>query len=295
MNSLDCVIVGAGPAGLSAAIYLARYRRRFMLFDDGNSRASLIPAANNYPGELKGISGVALLNSLKKQIEVYSTKIIHERIISLECINEEDHIFKLASANHTVTAPFVVLATGVQDISPKIPSLIKALQFGLLRYCPICDAYEIINKQIAVLTDNQQGLNEALFLKTYSPHVTVLISDNTLFSLWQLSKLKKANIKVIRNARLKFNFAQHKVTAITPSATQYHFDTLYSALGCMKTNTLAIKMGAKSSKGEIIVNKHQRTSIPGLYAIGDTILGLNQLCVAQSQGAIAATHIHNHC
>lgn len=292
---LDCVIVGAGPAGLTAAIYLARFRREFVLFDYGQSRASLIPLSKNYPAFVEGITGKDLLLSLKKQLRAYPVKIIRERVTSLEYVDEKSHLFKLASKNFTFHTPFVIFATGVKDISPSISFTRKAIESGLLRYCPICDGFEIINKKVAVITDNQRGLNEAMFLKTYSRHVTVIIANNKVFTANQLLKIKKAGIEIISKAQLRFDFIKHCVTALDSNHFTYYFDTLYSALGCEKTNDLAINMGAKSIRGDVVVNKHQCTSIPGLYAIGDTIDGLNQLCVAQGQAAIAATDIHNKC
>ena len=84
MESFDCLIIGGGPAGLTAAVYLARYRRRIILFDGGDSRASLIPKSHNYPGFPEGVSGPGLLQALRKQAQAYGVQMIGARITELK-------------------------------------------------------------------------------------------------------------------------------------------------------------------------------------------------------------------
>ena len=291
---LDCIIIGGGPAGLTAALYLARFRRNFKIFDAGDSRSSYIPLSRNYPAFPEGISGDDLLSRLKTQLKPYSVTLTREKIEALELI--APFHFIASTSKNTYGTQHVIMATGVNDISPDLPHLKKAVQLGLVRYCPICDAFEIIDKKIGVITQDKHGLKEALFLRHYSPHINLIIQGKHLnFTRKEQLEIKKANIQLLENPTLDININQRCITVRTKDHKIIVLDTLYCAFGCIKNNKLAVNLGAKETKGDLIVNKHQQTSIKGLYAIGDNISGLNQLCVAQGSGAIAAVAIHNHC
>ncbi len=291
-KTLDCLIIGAGPAGISAALYLLRFRRSIMIVDTNQSRALLIPRSHNYPGFLNGISGPVLLKRLKTQLESYSCKIQPILIDALK-VNSKG----LFIANDKIKSRTVILATGVQDIEPKLPQIEEAIHRGLVRHCPICDAYEVIDKKIAILSNSNSGLNEAIFLRRYSPYVYLLTQGQSIdFTKEELQKIKDAKIKLIENPIVRIDMSKNRISAVYFSdQDKYTFDTIYSALGCKKHNTLALNLGASHEKGELIVDSDQQTSIPGLYAAGDIVSGLNQICVAQSQGAIAATSINKLC
>lgn len=291
---LDCIIIGGGTAGLTAALYLARFRRNFIIFDAGDSRTARIPLSRNYPAFPDGISGDDVLKKLKAQLKPYSVSINQEKIETLELLSPFH--FVISTSNGTFSAQHVILATGVKDRAPDLPHLKQAVALGLVRYCPVCDAFEIIDKKIAVITQDQHGLNEALFLRHYSPYITLIIQGKKVnFSHKKLQEIKKAKIQLLENPVLDIHIDKQCITAQTQDHKIITFDALYCALGCIKNNKLAMNLGAKETKGDLIVNKHQQTSIKGLYAIGDSIFGLNQLCVAQGSAAIAAVAIHNHC
>src|ERR1700676_5735648 len=110
VEEFDCLIVGGGPAGLTAAIYLARYRRKVVIFDNGESRAALIPESHNYPGFPHGISGLDLLRTLRQQAETYDIITIRARITALQ---REDVRFVAMFNGYEVKARFVLLATGI--------------------------------------------------------------------------------------------------------------------------------------------------------------------------------------
>src|SRR4051812_31906448 len=132
---LDCLIIGGGPAGLTAAIYLARYRRGTVLVDDGASRAALIPASHNYPG-FKGIAGPDLLARLREQASMYGAVLEHGRVTSLHA---GDGGFAACTGDRDIVARSVLLATGLVDVSPDIEGLDSGIYAGAVRYCPICD------------------------------------------------------------------------------------------------------------------------------------------------------------
>lgn len=286
----DCLIIGAGPAGVSAALYLLRFRRSIVLVDSGTSRALMIPKSHNYPAFKRGISGQELLKRLKVQLSVYKGSILPEYISSLELTSDG-----LFLANKTLKSKTVILATGVEDVEPDLPEIEKAIFHGLVRHCPVCDAYEVINKKIAVISHGAHGIKEALFLRRYSADVTLLSQQVIKLSKAERLQIEQADIKLIEHPILKVDMSKKRITALHFRTGRLMFDTIYSALGCHKNNMLAKKLGAKTKDGDLIVDEHQQTSIPRLYAAGDIVSGLNQICVAQGQGAIAASAINTYC
>jgi len=291
---IDCLIIGAGPAGIAAAIYLARFRRKFMIFDCDESRALCIPRSHNYPAFLKGITGPDLLKRLKNQLKTYGIKIIREKINTLDLV--ASHQFIASSTNITVRAKNVLLATGVEDIEPSLPHIDHAVRRGLVRHCPICDGYEVIDKKIAIISQGKAGLGEALFMRHYSPDITFITEEKvTNYTKKELQQIQEAGIKLIEAPILQIDLKDERITALHFSDAPYEFDTIYSALGSIKKSKLALDLGAAHKKGDIIVDAHQQTSIAGLYAAGDIVSGLNQICVAQGQAAIASVAIHNDC
>src|SRR5690242_6909142 len=136
---VDALIVGGGPAGLVAAIYLARFRRKVLVADSGGGRASLIPTSHNYPGFPDGIAGKDLLQRLRAQAQRYGATIVDTRIDRLK--HAGDGTFIAKDPTQSFRAHRIVLATGVTDIEPELPNLRDAIRQGLIRHCPICDGY----------------------------------------------------------------------------------------------------------------------------------------------------------
>ena len=288
----DCIIIGGGPAGLTAAIYLARYRRNIKVYDACNSRAQKIPVSHNYPGFPEGISGKDLLERLREQVRAYEIPLINT---SIEALEPKNGNFLIKSSDAIVCAKNIILSTGLKDIEPPLANIAEGVSGGLIRYCPICDGYEAINKNVAVLGKGKHALEEALFLRDYTSYVTLITSDKAEeWSKKDLKKIHEAKINAIQEAVLEITYSFNKAKIIFSNASALEYDCIYLAFGCIENNKLAEDLNATLKKGRLVVNKDQVTSVNGLFAAGDIVSGLNQICVATSEAAIAATNIHNN-
>jgi len=284
------VIIGAGPAGLTAGIYLGRYHRPPLLIDAGASRARWIPQSHNMLGFPRGIGGSALLSQLRTHAEQYGAQIRQDRV---EALSHDGEGFSLHLSRDIVRSRYVILATGVEDHLPALRGAEEAVRRGILRICPICDAYEATGKKIAVIGDGPRGEREAEFLKTYSSSVT-FIYIGAAHDPGRRGRALAAGIELIETSLGSLTIDDDGLRLRLPSGRQSQFDVFYSALGCSPRNNLAASLGAsRDENSQLIVSSHCETSVPGLYAVGDVVRGLNQVVVAAAEAAIAATHIHN--
>jgi len=291
-DTFDCVIVGGGPAGLTAAIYLARYLRRTCVIDDGSSRALLIPESHNYPG-FKGIAGPELLRRLHEQAAQYGAHFVRGRVEELK--HEADGTFVASVAGEPIQARRVLLATGIVDEKPAVGGLKEVVYQGAIRFCPICDGYEALDKRIGVLGPVKTACTKALFMRTYSADVTLLATDDPQSAGAELhAKLEDAGVLLAPKPVVAVERKDEGVAAVLQDGERYQFDTLYPALGTDVRSGLATALGARcNDSGNLFVDNHQHTSVVGLYAAGDVVTDLHQISVATGHAAIAATAIHN--
>ncbi len=289
---LDCVVVGAGPAGLTAAIYLARFRRSFRVIENGASRAGWIPRSHNHPGFPDGIGGKALLGRMRRQAEKYGAQIERGRVARL--IHRKGG-FTVETEDRTFHARTAILATGVVDNAPAIPELADGVARGLVRICPICDGYEVIGKTVGVIGRDDHCAREAVFIRTYSDDVTFIHVGDAPLPPEIRQSLERAGVEIIDSAIPTVTIEKRKIAAFDfGTGEPRRFDVVYSALGVTPRVELAVQAGAALDEGgRLVVGDHQETSVAGLYAAGDVVRGLNQISTAEGEAAIAATDIHN--
>jgi thioredoxin reductase (NADPH) len=291
----DCIIVGAGPAGLTAAIYLARYYLKIRLFDCGTSRASWIPTSHNHAGFPEGVNGNELLERMREQAGKYGAAIEPKRATDLKKIGE---CFIVTCGEEEYRARTVLLATGVVNNRPDgIDEQLhdEALARGLLRYCPVCDGYEVTDKRVAVIGTGAHGTAEAQFVRTYTRDVT-LISPDGDHDLSEVCSAQLAQAGIRRVAGPCGGFAiENGQLALDTADERMAFDSVYPALGSVVRSGLAAKIGAKlTDEDSVIVDDHMETGIPGLFAAGDVVAGLDQISNAMGQAGVASTTIRNH-
>lgn len=288
----DCIIIGGGPAGLTAAIYLARFHLKIRLFDCGSSRAALIPCTRNHAGYPDGISGLDLLQLMRAQAEKYGAVREAAKVTGLEV---QDKGFRVRVGDREAGARAVLLATGVVNHHPDMPDALhgEALARGLIRYCPVCDGYEVTDRRVAVLGTGAHGTREALFVRSYTQDVTLIAPDRHALLPDQIEQLDAAGIKRIDGPVAGWAIEEERLTLST-SWGRLRFDSLYPALGSHIRSELAVAAGARAdSSGCLEVDDHQRTSVPGLFAAGDVARGLDQISHAMGEAGVAATTIRN--
>ncbi len=292
-DRLDTLIVGAGPAGLTAAVYLARFRRRVLVADTGASRALWIPKSRNLPGFAQGLHGETLLERLRQQVQAYGVEIRKQPVTALAGIAGGG--FRARIGEDDLQAATVLLATGIVETVPEIPGAVEAITRSLMRVCPICDGFEAQGKKVAVLGSGDHAAGEALFLRTWAADVSLVLTRNADLTCERRDALHQLGVKVFHTALESVSLADDEVTAVcTEGGRPNHFDIIYSAFGVTAQTDLARQLGARLDvDGRLYVGEHQETSVEGVYAAGDVVRGLNQISVAEGEAAIAATAVHN--
>jgi len=292
---LDCVIIGGGAAGLTAAVYLGRYKRRAVILDAGDSRLQRIPRTRNVPGFPDGIEGPELLARMREHARKYGTPTEQVTVESLQRL--DDGSFRAQGDGRGWRARFAILATGARDVEPEIEGIHEAMQAGQVRYCPVCDGFETQGQRVAVLGRAGHGLRESLFISGFGNQVTWLaMATQEEVDAAELAQLRSAGVRLADSPphRIECGVDNCGVRVELQNGQVLEFDTLYPALGLRHACDLATALGARArDNGQLEVDAHQETTIPGLYVAGDVAVDLNQISVAAGHAAIAATAIHN--
>jgi thioredoxin reductase (NADPH) len=293
-EAFECVVIGAGPAGLTAALYLTRFRRSVLIADGGQSRAALIPRSHNFPGIPGGVHGEDLLAQLRSQVAQYGPVEWAGAAQGLE--SAPGGLWRVQFAEGAVMAHAILLATGVVDRRPPLPDPEAAIRQGLLRFCPICDGFEAMLDRIAVIGDDDHAAREALFLRTYSPSVSLLCLGSTKqISREMRERLEAFGVTVTAVDAGSLGVEDGKLLVRRIDGTDMApFDVVYGALGVEPQSKLVQSLGLVTDGSNcIVVDAHQQTQVANIYAAGDVVRGLDQISVALGEAAIAASAIHN--
>ncbi len=288
----DCLVIGGGPAGLTAAIYLTRYHLSLKVVDAGKSRASWIPCTHNHAGFPGGISGKELLARMREQAQMYGASIETGRVTRLDKIEGG---FMAEWGSGSVTARKVLLATGITNRRPPMDEDLhnEALARGLIRYCPVCDGFEVTDKKVGVIGSGSHGVAEAVFIRGFTEDITLIAPDRAHdLSAGDKAKMHAFGIKCVDGPCQAVSTADECITIATPYG-EHAFDSVYPALGSDTHTELAQQVEAELKQGNVVVDSHQRTSVPGLYAAGDVVIGLDQISHAMGEGGVAATTMRN--
>jgi thioredoxin reductase (NADPH) len=277
---------------MTAAIYLARFRRRLVVLDAGESRAAWIPRSHNHPAFPNGVSGSELLDRMRAQMAGFGAERVAERATRTV---REGAGFRVEAGRAAWTAPAVILATGAVDRLPAVEGALEHVRRGTIRQCPICDAYEVIGRRIVVLGAGRHAVEEALFLSAYSHDVTLAApGEDPGPDPEARAALGQAGVAVLDAEVREVHCEDGDVRLDLAEGGILRFDVAYSGMGIVpQTDLVAALAPRRAADGRLETDAHQETSVPGLYAAGDVVTGLNQIAVAMAQGEIAATAVHN--
>lgn len=288
---VDTIIVGGGPAGLSAAVYLARYNRRVLVFDTGHGRSTHHQVNHNYLGFPDGIPTVDLRKLGQEQLARYpGARVVHHLITQVEGSAEEG--FTVRAQGHAWRARTLLLATGVLDHFPHFPGWESYVGRSMF-WCITCDGYENRGRRILVVGHTDAAAGEAMQLHSLTEHVQLLTNSRADdISDTFRARLERAGIPVIHDRIAEPEGEDGQLTAIrTRGGLRLELDALFSIQGATPETTLAKQLGLRlAESGYVVVDTEQKTSVAGVYAAGDlTALHSHQVTAAVHEGAQAAS------
>lgn len=277
------VIIGGGPAGVSAALYLARANIKTAIVENGPGALARAHKIDNFYGI--AASGPKLYAEGLEQARALGVEIIQDEVLAVEYFDS----FALTLKNQTepLSAPVLLLATGTKNVTLNLPGLMELEGKGI-SYCAVCDGFFFRKKQVAVLGDGPFALHEAEYLQHLADKVTVLThgKDDSLAKATGFATITTPLKAITGDARLEALQFEDGSTLMV--------NGLFIALGTADSTDMARKLGAQLNGRFIKVDADGSTNIPGLFAAGDCIGGLKQVSKAVHDGARAGLAIIKH-
>ncbi len=297
MENFDIIIIGAGPAGLTAGLYAGRQNSKALVIDKGlaGGLGSEVPMMENYPG-FDLISGMELISKMKPQCEKFTEIRENQNIVDIEKRDDGIYIKTKSSIgddfNEYLTKS-VILATGASHRHLNVPGESEFLGRGVA-YCATCDGMFFVNRDILMVGGGNSAAQEALYLKNIGCNVKIVHRRDSLRCEHRLEELlKEKGVEILWNStikEIKGDMAVNSVTLVRNGVEEdYKTDAVFVAIGDEPSNDLAKKLGVELDEGGyIITDKSQATNVSGVYAAGDITGGVKQWIVACGEGAVAA-------
>lgn len=273
----DITIIGAGPAGISAAIYAKRANMNVLVIYKGESNVEKAVQIENYYGFPNGISGDELYKNGIEQAQNLGVEIYKEEITSIERTMEGTYVVK--APNNKFDTKCIILATGNKKIAPNIKGITEFEGKGI-SYCAICDSFFFKNKNVAVIGNGEFAKTEANILKNVTNNITILTNGQDINFEQEEFEVNTIKIKEISG--------QAKVEKVFfKDGTSISIDGIFIALGEAGANDFAKTLGIMTEKENILVDENMRTNVSGIYACGNITGGLQQVSKAVYEGTIA--------
>ncbi|QGG48250.1 NAD(P)/FAD-dependent oxidoreductase [Heliorestis convoluta] len=291
----DTIIIGAGPAGLSTSIQLARYNYSVLVFDGGDGRAAWVPKFHNYLGFPQGVSGKDILRLGREQAQKYGAEIVKSQVVKVEKKSNDEFVVTTRSAEYQ--SKRLVFATGMQDIQPEIANRYDFAGRSLF-YCLDCNSYEFTGQKSVVLGHNEKTIANALALLDFTHQIYIATNGLELEGIDKYkSLLEEYNIDVITEPIERFvgqKGVKGKLEAIEfKNGENRATEMALSTYGHHVNNELAQSLNiAMNESGHIEVGKFMETNIENIYAVGDIVNRTQMLVLAVSEGIKAGLAIH---
>jgi len=290
-RSREVIVVGGGLAGLSAAIYLGRALRDVLVIDAGESLAIWEPKVQNYLGFPRAVDGRELLRRGRRQAERYGAEFAREEI---DRIWKEGDRFRLRAKRNEFDCDRLLLATGVYHLPPKIPCVNECIGKSMF-FCKDCDGYRVQGKRVIIAGHNNEAVEYALGIMTYTDNVTLLTNGEVPHWDQQHENwIREYCVPMFVDRIMKVEHDGGAINCLRlASGMRLAADFLFTTRGDVFHNHLARQLGAKLDEdGQICVDRCQRTSVPGLYAAGCITPANCQMIIAAGDGAAAAQAIN---
>ncbi|UHQ96144.1 NAD(P)/FAD-dependent oxidoreductase [Natrinema halophilum] len=286
----EVAVVGGGPAGLTTALYATRLGHETAVFDRGGGRAAMMQDTHNVIGIPESVSGNEFLETAAEQIRSYGADYRREFVTGIE---RRDGSFVLETADESAVAERVVLATGFSDGRPDPP--LPRTGRGL-HYCLHCDAYMFVDEPVYVMGHGESAAHVAMIMLNFTDDVDLLLrGDEPTWSDETATMLEHHPVDIIpEDVTGVRNGDDGWLEALEfEDGTDREYKGGFAMYGSEYNNGLAASLGADlTGDGTIDVDDHGRTSVDGLYAVGDLVPGHNQIPVAMGQGAKAGIAVH---
>ncbi len=282
----DVIVIGAGPAGISASIYLKRANLNVLVIYSGLSSLEKSEKIENYYGFENGISGESLYENGIKQAVNLGIELKNEEVLNIE---NQDNSFIVETVNEKYESKAVVLATGSKKTKPNIDGIDKFEGKGI-SYCAICDGFFFKGKNVAVLGDGQFAIHEANYLKDIVNKVTILTNGKEIENV----DIDTNEFEIILDKIVKID-GNSKVESIEfQNGKKINIDGIFIAIGKASGSDFAKRIGVITENESIKVDENMKTNIDGLYSCGDATGGLFQISKAVYDGTKASLSIINY-
>ena len=298
LKAYDCIVVGAGPAGLSASLFLARYLHRCLTFHHNSPRNEYAHGIHGFLGH-HDIPPAQLLARGRAEVKLHGGSIVEACVTGAERVSND--LFRVTVDHQAKSETFetrrLLLATGLRDLTPDCPGF-REFYGTSVHHCPDCDGYESRNKRIAVLGGGKKTVGFALSLLSWSNRITVIAGSGAGdMTAQERDKLAEFKIQILdrRIVALEGDLESRQLERVLfEDGNSLECDALFFNLGTELASNLHEMLGCKLDEESrlVWVDETQQTSIPGVYAAGDITPNSQLVVVAAAEGAMAAIHLH---
>ena len=274
-NSYDIIIIGMGPAGVSAALYAHRAGADVLVIGGESNALAKAEKIDNYYGVPKGTSGPQLFEMGVNQLKDNNIDTLEGQVVSIEWYGD----FGVKTVENSFTAKSVILATGTSRRAPKIEGL-KEFEGRGVSYCAVCDGFFYRGKTVAVLGEGEYAAEEAAYLKNLAQKVYILTNGQQPKSVIEGVEYIDKKLAAVKGGTTVQSVEFEDGSAIETSG-------VFVAIGVAGAGDFARKLGVEINGNNIIADEKCATNIPGFYAAGDNLGGMLQVAKAVYQGAVA--------